>query len=65
MKMCSNFDCPNALISERPVQIQIGSYTLAPYEIGKIWISDTSGEGGLFEEAKLEEAIKEFYSENF
>ena len=23
------------------------------------------GEGGLFEEAKLEEAIKEFYSENF
>jgi len=65
MKMCSNFDCPNALISETPVQIQIGSYRLAPYEIGKIWISDTNGEGGLFEEAKLEEAIKEFYSENF
>ena len=63
--VCANFDCPNVSIPEGPAQIRIGGYTLAACEIGKIWIGDRDGEGGLFEEAKLEEAIKEFYSENF
>ena len=63
--VCANFDCLNVSIPEGPPQIKIGGYTLAACEIGKIWIGDENGEGGLFEEDKVEQAIKEFYSENF
>jgi hypothetical protein len=46
--------------------VWIGEYAIRPSErAGMIWMEHESGEGMEIEEAKLAEALKAFYSENF
>lgn len=48
------------------VRLIIGEYTLEPSQReGFVWMSHESGEGMEVAEAKLAEALKAFYAENF
>ena len=48
------------------VRIVIGEYAVEPSQReGYVWISHESGEGMEVAEAKLAEALKQFYADNF
>lgn len=45
--------------------LSIGKYDLSRYDENNIAITHESGEGGSFDESKLEAVIEEFYNNNF